>query len=71
MKRTSAMPTSTAEIHTTQPPVDLQEQVRRRAYELYEERGREDGHELEDWLQAESEVVQKSAKAVAAWGASQ
>ena len=36
---------------------DLQEQVRRRAYELYELRGKENGHDLEDWLQAESEVV--------------
>jgi hypothetical protein len=48
------------------PPVDLQEQVRRRAYELYEQRGREDGHELDDWLQAESEVVQQKAKAATA-----
>lgn len=36
---------------------DVQEQVRRRAYELFELRGREDGHDLEDWLQAESELV--------------
>jgi uncharacterized protein YegP (UPF0339 family) len=34
-----------------------QEQVRRRAYEIYEQRGREDGHKLDDWLQAESEIV--------------
>ena len=32
-----------------------QEQIRVRAYQLYEQRGREDGHEFEDWLQAESE----------------
>lgn len=32
-------------------------QIRRRAYELYEARGREPGHELEDWLQAETEVI--------------
>jgi hypothetical protein len=30
--------------------------VARRAYELYETRGREPGHELEDWLDAEQEV---------------
>lgn len=35
----------------------LQEQIRRRAYELYEQRGRDDGHELDDWLKAESEVT--------------
>jgi hypothetical protein len=41
-----------------QAAVDLQEQIRRRAYELYEQRGREDGHECEDWLQAEAELLQ-------------
>jgi DUF2934 family protein len=30
--------------------------VTRRAYELYEERGGEHGHDLDDWLQAEREV---------------
>jgi hypothetical protein len=45
---------------------ELQEEIRRRAHELYEQRGREDGHELEDWLRAESEVTQKKAKAVSA-----
>jgi hypothetical protein len=33
------------------------ESVRARAYELYEVRGRIDGHAEEDWLQAESEVA--------------
>lgn len=27
-----------------------------KAYELYEQRGREDGHALEDWLKAEALV---------------
>ena len=31
--------------------------IRARAYELYEEGGREDGRDLEDWLQAEAEVT--------------
>ena len=34
----------------------LQEQIRQRAYELYEKRGRHDGHHEEDWSQAEQEV---------------
>lgn len=38
-------------------PADLQEQVRLRAYELYEERGKRDGFEVEDWLQAEGEFL--------------
>jgi len=27
--------------------------IRRRAYELFEEHGRQPGHDVEDWLQAE------------------
>lgn len=42
-----------------------EQQVRRRAYELYEERGREDGHEVEDWLRAEAEITGKSQRAAA------
>jgi hypothetical protein len=51
---------------TTESTSELQEQIRCRAYELFEQRGREDGHELDDWLQAESEVTQQKAKTVAA-----
>ncbi len=36
---------------------DDEENVRARAYELYEVRGRIDGHAEEDWLQAEGEVA--------------
>jgi len=45
---------------------ELQEEIRRRAYDLYEEHGREDGRELDDWLQAEAEVTQSRAKLIAA-----
>jgi len=45
--------------------VDVEEEVRRRAYELYERRGKEDGHDLEDWLQAESEFAQTKTKTAA------
>ena len=34
-----------------------EEEIRKRAYELFEARGREEGHELEDWLRAEEEEV--------------
>jgi CheY-like chemotaxis protein len=37
-----------------------------RAYELYEQRGRQDGHALDDWLQAEAELTQAKKKVVAA-----
>ena len=35
--------------------------IRARAYRFYEDRGCEDGHDLEDWLRAEAEVFGKKA----------
>ncbi len=40
------------------------EKIRRRAHELFEARGQEDGHDIEDWLQAEAEIG--AGKALAA-----
>ncbi len=40
------------------------EKIRQRAHELYVARGQEDGHDLEDWLQAEAEI--RAGKAPAA-----
>jgi len=37
-------------------PVELEDAIRRRAYEIYEQRGRTDGFELDDWAQAEAEI---------------
>ena len=36
---------------------EVEEQVRQRAYELYEGRGRADGNAVDDWLQAKVEVL--------------
>jgi hypothetical protein len=36
----------------------LEERIQRRAYELYVEHGNQSGSELDDWLQAEEEVLQ-------------
>ncbi|HEY7097004.1 MAG TPA: DUF2934 domain-containing protein [Terriglobales bacterium] len=47
-------------------PQNLEEQIRMRAFELYVERGGGDGSELEDWLRAEAEITNASAKAQAA-----
>jgi len=41
-------------VHGPAAPSD--EEVRRRAYELYRERGEEPGHELDDWTRAEREL---------------
>ena len=38
-------------------PIDLEAQIRQRAYELYEERGCTPGHENDDWDRAEREIL--------------
>jgi DUF2934 family protein len=38
----------------------LEEKIRLRAYTLFEERGREDGHDVDDWLRAEAELTGKA-----------
>ena len=37
-------------------PLTTNSEIARRAYDLYLARGREDGHDVEDWLQAEHEL---------------
>jgi Protein of unknown function (DUF2934) len=54
----NASQTSTS-VAVMKSAAELQDQIRRRAYELYEQRGSNDGYEVRDWLQAESEVVQR------------
>ena len=44
----------------------LEQGIRVRAYELYEQRGKRDGHALDDWLQAEAELVGEKALRAAA-----
>lgn len=41
--------------HPQQP---TEEQIRARAYELFVQRGRQHGHDTDDWLQAEYELRQ-------------
>lgn len=38
----------------------VERKVRSRAQQLYETRGQADGKELEDWFQAESEILENS-----------
>jgi DUF2934 family protein len=49
-----------------EPEVDIYEEISARAYQLYLERGRENGHDLEDWLQAEIEVTARKTRPAAA-----
>jgi len=41
-------------------PDELQNQIARLAFQLYEARGRKDGYDLEDWLRAET-VLRREA----------
>jgi hypothetical protein len=45
---------------------EVENRIRFRAYELYERRGRGDGCELDDWVQAEEEILNSGDRARAA-----
>ena len=45
-------------------PTEREEQIRLRAYALYEARGRADGHDPDDWLQAEAEILGSKKTAI-------
>lgn len=47
------------------PPSALEEKIRQRAYELFLERGGEDGYAEEDWIRAEAEVLGHSGRRTA------
>jgi len=63
-KRATPAPEITQQI--TEPTTEIQEQIRIRAYELYEQRGGEHGHDFDDWLQAELELTQQKPEKIAA-----
>ena len=65
-KLTQPTPPTTNNDLPTESSSELQERIRRRAYQLYEERGREAGRDFDDWLQAESEITAKKASTAAA-----
>lgn len=41
---------------------EIEEEIRLRAYELYEQRGRQEGFHNEDWVRAETEILIKYNK---------
>jgi hypothetical protein len=59
-------PIANADFLAKPDPADTLNLIRARAFELYEERGREDGHAEEDWLQAECEILSKQSGKIAA-----
>ncbi len=54
-----------ATAHTTATEQNREDQIRTRAYELYEARGRDDGHAQEDWLRAEAEITGNTMRTAA------
>ena len=48
---------------TPQPPTPNSADVAKRAFELYCERGCQDGWDVQDWLQAERELLALSSSA--------
>ena len=60
MKSSQVVPSTPikADLQKTDSGGELQNQIRARAFQLYEQRGRDDGHDLDDWLQAEAELSQ-------------
>jgi Protein of unknown function (DUF2934) len=59
------VPTKTSSLSGKTGAEAVAEQIRVRAYELYEARGRGDGHDLEDWLEAEAEITGRTQRAAA------
>jgi hypothetical protein len=58
-KRISEIQATSTQVETGQVSVvnsTRREEIRRRAYEIYRERGEQPGRELDDWLQAEREL---------------
>jgi Protein of unknown function (DUF2934) len=62
----NANPPKKSPATVTSEPHELEHQIRLRAYELFEARGRGDDHGIEDWLQAETELTEKKVLPIAA-----
>ena len=59
-KRTQRLvtdPVGSAAAPATALTEDMQHLICERAYQLFEARGREPGHDVEDWLRAEAEIL--------------
>jgi hypothetical protein len=57
MSMTTKLKSAKSPAPNSTSPTDIDERIRRRAYEIYEQRDRIDGLDLDDWLQAESEIM--------------
>jgi hypothetical protein len=48
-------------MHTGDQLAPTHDEIARLAFSLYESRGRQNGHDIEDWLRAEQELVRHYA----------
>ena len=62
----NANPSKKPPATVTSEPQELEHEIRLRAHELYEARGRGDGHELEDWFRAKEEITIKKFRTATA-----
>jgi hypothetical protein len=56
------MPADTIDVPIAESHLRLEDRIRHRAHEIYLKRGGAPGSELDDWLQAEREVLGDSPK---------
>jgi hypothetical protein len=57
MPKTNRLTDATRQPNPTVPA----EEIAQRAYQYWEERGRQDGYDLDDWLKAEEDLSRSSA----------
>jgi len=57
--RSAAAPVRADNNPATQAYPGIEDEIRQRAYELYEQRGRQDGFQEEDWAGAEAEILSR------------
>jgi hypothetical protein len=56
-KKVLQMPEASNGNGSASPNLELESEIRERAYEIYAQRGYTNGREAEDWLEAEREVL--------------
>jgi len=62
MKRQKKRPARQVRAARPEGQTDLTERIAQRAFEIYLERGHDDGRDLDDWLQAEQEILENERK---------
>jgi len=54
----SAISAKSAPVATSAPRIQAsQDRIKERAFEIYEKRGGEHGHDMQDWLHAERQIL--------------